>query len=74
MEYIVDRIEGEIVVLENCQTKILEHFPKDLFPEEIKDGDLVILKEDRFEIEEDKLKKLNEELEMKFKKLFGDEE
>ncbi len=56
MKYIVDRIENNIVVCENQQTKKIEEFSKEQFPEKIKSGDVVILKDGKFEIREDETK------------------
>lgn len=49
MKYIVDRIENEIVICENQETKQIENFNLEQFPEGIKDGDVVILKDGKFE-------------------------
>ena len=49
MKYIVDRIENEIVICENQETKQIEKFNLEQFPEGIKDGDVVILKDGKFE-------------------------
>lgn len=49
MKYIIDRIENEIVVCENQETKQMESFRREQFPIDIKDGDVVIFKDGKFE-------------------------
>jgi len=51
MKYIVDRIEENIVICENQETKKMEEFEKMNFSEEIKDGDVVILENNKFKID-----------------------
>ena len=51
MKYIVDRIEENIVICENQETKKIEEFEKINFSEEIKDGDVVILENNKFKID-----------------------
>lgn len=69
MKYIIDRIEKNIVVCENQETKGMENFKIEQFPNEIKEGDIVILENDKFkiDIEETKIKK--QEIEELMKKL-----
>lgn len=69
MKYIIDRIEKNIVVCENQETKKMENFKIEQFPNEIKEGDIVILENDKFkiDIEETKIKK--HEIEELMKKL-----
>ena len=40
MKFVVDRIEEDFVVCENCESGEMTNFPKDIFPEEIKSGAL----------------------------------
>ena len=53
MKYIIDRIENNIVICENQETKKMENFDKSMFPEQIKDGDVVIRENDTFRIDEE---------------------
>jgi len=69
MKYIVDRIENDKVVCENQETKKIEEFDKVKFPENIKDGDIVILINDKFEIEKEETKNKKEYIEDLMKKL-----
>lgn len=36
MKYIIDRIENNMVICENQETKKMENFDKSMFPEQIK--------------------------------------
>lgn len=72
MKYIVDRIEGELVVCENENTKEMENFKKELFPEEVKAGDIVEKSGEKFEIKKEELNKLRKDLESMFHNLFED--
>lgn len=69
MKYIVDRIENNKVICENQETNKMEEFEKINFPEEIKDGDIVILKNNKFKIDEEETKKRKEEINELMKKL-----
>lgn len=52
MKYIIDRIENDTVICENQETKKMESFPKNMFQENIKDGDVVVKDGDFFKIDE----------------------
>jgi len=69
MKYIVDRIENDKVVCENQETKKIEEFDKVKFPENIKDGDIVVLVNEKFEIEKEETKNKKEYIEDLMKKL-----
>ncbi len=69
MKYIVDRIEENIVICENQETKKIEEFEKINFSEEIKDGDVVILENNKFEIDRKETDKRKEEINDLMKKL-----
>ncbi|MBU5439669.1 DUF3006 domain-containing protein [Tissierella sp. MSJ-40] len=60
MKGIVDRIEKDVVVIEI--EKEIFNFNIDLFPENIKEGDLVEYEEDKFIILEDETKKREKEI------------
>ena len=69
MKYIVDRIEENIVICENQETKKIEEFEKINFSEEIKDGDVVILENNKFKIDRKETDKRKEEINDLIKKL-----
>ncbi len=69
MKYIVDRIEKNIVICENQETKKMEEFEKTSFPKEIKEGDSVILQGNRFEIDKKDTEKRKKEIDDLMKKL-----
>lgn len=60
MKGIVDRIEKDVVVIEI--EKEIFNFNIDLFPEGIKEGDLVEYEKDKFVILEDETKKREKEI------------
>ena len=41
--YIIDRFEGEFVVLEDYETGKIQNMKKSCFPSETKDGDIIIV-------------------------------
>lgn len=69
MEYIVDRIEKNVVICENQETKKLEEFELKQFPEGVKDGDCVVLKDGKFEKNEKETKNKKQQIEELMKKL-----
>ena len=69
MKYIIDRIEGNIVVCENQETKKMENFKIEQFPKVIKDGDIVVLKDEKFEKDESETKNQKEKINELMKKL-----
>ena len=69
MKYIIDRIENKIVICENHETKEMEKFKIDQFPEDIKDGDVVILENEKFKIDKEESKTEKQQIEELMKKL-----
>lgn len=69
MKYIIDRIENNMVICENQETKKMENFDKSMFPEQIKDGDVVIRENDTFRIDEEETENRKEYIEKLMKKL-----
>lgn len=69
MKYIIDRIENNTVVCENQETKTMENFSIKQFPKEIQDGDIVILKNGKFEKDELETKSQKEKINELMKKL-----
>lgn len=69
MKYIIDRIEKNIVVCENQETKKIENFKIEQFPEGIKDGDIVVFKDGKFEKDENETKTQKEKIDELMKRL-----
>lgn len=69
MKYIIDRIESDKVICENQENKKMEEFKKIMFPEKIREGDIVILNENKFTIEENETKDRKEYINDLMKKL-----
>ena len=69
MKYIIDRIENDNVICENQESKAMENLPKNLFPSEIKDGDVVIKENDKFIIDKAETKEKKKAIEELMKKL-----
>lgn len=55
MKYVIDRIEDNIVVCENLETKEMIELDKSLLPEKIKDGNILIFENNEYKLD------LNEE-------------
>ncbi len=55
MKYIVDRVEDNIVVCENLETKEMIELDKSLLPENIKDGNVLLFENNEYKLD------LNEE-------------
>ena len=66
--YTVDRIEEKFVVLENSDKSFI-NIRKELFPENIKDGDIVKFVDDKYVICKDETNKKNKEIREKFDSL-----
>lgn len=71
MKYIIDRIENNLVICENQETKKMEEFPKSMFQEEIKDGDVVIKEGNSFKIDEEETASRKKHIEDLMKKLMN---
>lgn len=69
MKYIIDRIEENIVICENQETKKIEQFNKEQFPNNIKEGDIVYLEENKFKVNLNETDKKKKEIEELMKKL-----
>ena len=69
MKYIIDRIENNMVICENQETKKMENFDKSMFPEQIKDGDVVNRENDTFRIDEEETENRKEYIENLMRKL-----
>ena len=62
MKYIIDRIEENIVICENQETKKMEQFNKEQFPNNIKEGDIVYLEENKFKVNLNEIEELMKKL------------
>lgn len=69
MKYIVDRIEQDKVICENQENGKIEQFLKNQFPETIKDGDCVVFKDGKFEIDIKETESKKESIDELMKKL-----
>lgn len=69
MKYIIDRIENDVVICENQDTKKMEEFPRNMFQNNIKDGDVVIKEKDLFKIDEAETTNRKKKIEELMKKL-----
>ena len=69
MKYIVDRIEDNIVVLENQDTKEIINIDMSLLPKKIKEGNILIYKNNSYYIDKEAEIKRRKEILEKFKKL-----
>ena len=69
MKYIVDRIEDNIVVLENQDTKEIINIDISLLPKKIKEGNILIYKNNSYYIDKEAEIKRRKEILEKFKKL-----
>ena len=71
MKYIIDRIEKDLVICENQETKKMEEFPKSMFQEDIIDGDVVIKEGNSFKIDEEETAIRKKHIEDLMKKLMN---
>lgn len=67
--YTVDRIEDNIVVLENRKSGEIEDIEKKLFPSNIKEGDIVFLENGKYIIDEVKTREVKNNIRDRFNKL-----
>lgn len=67
MKYAIDRLEDDIVVLENIETKEKKMVAKDLLPDNIRDGVIIKIIEDKYIIDsdcyDDRRQKIKEKME-----------
>lgn len=61
MEFIIDRFEGEIAVLEDENSNFTE-IKKSLLPDNAKEGDCVVLKDGKYTINKETTANLKEEI------------
>lgn len=68
MKYSVDRIENEIAILENLETKEIKEINKNLLPSPIHEGAILTLVDNQYKLDEEEQNRLTS-LKEKFNKL-----
>ena len=69
MKYVVDRIENNIIILENLKDKSILEIPKDKINFLIKDGDVLYYDNNNFKLDLETKKKRIELIKEKFNKV-----
>lgn len=69
MKYVVDRIENNIIILENLKDKSILEIPKDKINFLIKDGDVLYYDNNKFRLDLETKKKRIELIREKFNKV-----
>ena len=69
-KYVVDRIEGDIVVLQDLSTKKMKNVEKDLLPK-VKEGDALKYENKEYTFDEETKNKREEDIKAKFERLKG---
>ena len=69
MKYVVDRIENNIIILENLKDKSILEIPKDKINFLVKDGDVLYYYNNKFRINLETKKKRIELIKEKFNKI-----
>lgn len=69
MEFVIDRFEGEFAVLEDENGNLVD-IKKSLLPQNAKESDCVILKDDKYTISKEKTESLKQEIDDLMEDLF----
>lgn len=69
MRYVVDRIENNIIILENLKDKSILEIPKDIINFLVKDGDVLYYENNKFTLDLETKKKRIELIKEKFNKV-----
>ena len=69
MKYVVDRIENNIIILENLKDKSILEIPKDKINFLVKDGDVLYYDNNKFKLDLETKKKRIELIKEKFNKV-----
>ena len=69
MKYVVDRIENNIIILENLKDKSILEIPKDKINFLVKDGDVLYYDNNNFKLDLETKKKRIELIKEKFNKV-----
>lgn len=67
--YTVERIEGNIILLENRITNEIKEININEIKENIKEGDIIDIIDNRYIINKDKTKEINDNIKNRFNKL-----
>ena len=69
MKYAIDRIEDNIVVIENLETKEIIEIEKDKLPNDIKDGSILIHQNDEYTLDLDEEELRRKQIQDRFNRL-----
>lgn len=69
MKFAIDRIEEDIAVCENLETKELIEINIKYLPNNIKDGAIIVLKEDKYELDSIEEKRRRNRIRERFNRL-----
>lgn len=69
--YTVEKIEGNIVTLEDRNNNVFLEINKDILPNNINEGDILDLVDDKYIINEESTKKIKEDIRNKFNSLMN---
>lgn len=69
MKYVIDRIEDNIVVCENLETKEMIELDKSLLPNEIKDGKVLLFENNEYKLDLDEEEKRRQRIRERFNRL-----
>ena len=71
-KFTIDRFEGNYAVCENRETREMTNIDISKLPNNIKEGDILIFKEDTYIIDENERKEIEERINEKIKSIFED--
>lgn len=69
MKYVVDRIENDIAICENIETKEILEIDLKLLPKKVKDGSVIIYEENTYKLDLKEEEKRRKEILERFNKL-----
>ena len=69
-EYVIDRFEEDIAVLENRENQEMKNITRDKLPEECKEGDIIKCINGKYFLDKEETEIRKEELENKYKDLW----
>ena len=73
MVLVVDRFEGDIAVCEDRETEEITNIDKSELPEDVHEGDVLRFNNDKYEIDEEMRKEIEERIKRKIRNLFEEE-
>ena len=71
MDYVVDRIENNIVVCEERKTGKMVNIKKEILPKEVKEGDIIKFENGLYSIDYEETKKEKERIANKFNNILS---